>query len=250
MTYVEAPGLVLTPRAHQRIVDELIVRFGSVMNSVEHYNAPPVVPRATSERVGYPTSFPHLLGAVHASPQGGDVHPTDLVLTSAACHHLYPLMAGRDVTEPVVLSVLATCFRNEPSAEPGRLRSFRMYEFVHFGGAQDTERWRHTALDAADTLLRDLGLATSVKPANDPFFGRPGKILASSQRAKELKWEITARVADDLEQAVASVNYHEARFGEAFDFHTGDGPTAHSACLGFGLERLVLALEWARGAGL
>jgi hypothetical protein len=31
-------------------------------------------------------------------------------------------------------------------------------------------------------------------------------------------------------------------FGKTFDIQTSDGETAHSACIGFGLERVTLAL--------
>jgi hypothetical protein len=42
--------------------------------------------------------------------------------------------------------------------------------------------------------------------------------------------------------AVMSCNYHLEHFGEAFDIRTDDGAVAHTACVGFGLERMALAL--------
>jgi seryl-tRNA synthetase len=42
--------------------------------------------------------------------------------------------------------------------------------------------------------------------------------------------------------AVCSFNYHQDHFGHVFDIKTADGQTAHTACLGFGLERVVMAL--------
>jgi seryl-tRNA synthetase len=42
--------------------------------------------------------------------------------------------------------------------------------------------------------------------------------------------------------AVSSFNYHGEKFGSAFGIMTHDGQTAHTACLGFGLERVVMAL--------
>jgi hypothetical protein len=42
--------------------------------------------------------------------------------------------------------------------------------------------------------------------------------------------------------AVASLNDHEIHFGEAFDLRLPGGAVASSACVAFGLERLLLAV--------
>jgi seryl-tRNA synthetase len=42
--------------------------------------------------------------------------------------------------------------------------------------------------------------------------------------------------------AVCSFNFHQEHFGSTFEIRTPDGKTANTACLGFGLERIVMAL--------
>jgi seryl-tRNA synthetase len=42
--------------------------------------------------------------------------------------------------------------------------------------------------------------------------------------------------------ACMSFNYHLNHFGEAWNIETADGSPAFSGCVGFGLERLTLAL--------
>ncbi|HEY1334850.1 MAG TPA: hypothetical protein VGF31_11390, partial [Myxococcaceae bacterium] len=42
--------------------------------------------------------------------------------------------------------------------------------------------------------------------------------------------------------AVCSFNYHQDHFGRLFEISLPDGSIAHTACLGFGLERATLAL--------
>ena len=42
--------------------------------------------------------------------------------------------------------------------------------------------------------------------------------------------------------AIGSSNYHEDHFGDTFGLHLADGSAAHSACIGFGLDRITLAL--------
>ena len=45
--------------------------------------------------------------------------------------------------------------------------------------------------------------------------------------------------------ALVSCNYHEDHFGHAFEIRQADGAWAHTACVGFGLERIALALfKW------
>ena len=47
--------------------------------------------------------------------------------------------------------------------------------------------------------------------------------------------------------AVCSFNLHETHFGDAFGIRTPDGAAAHTACLGFGLERCAMALFQTHG---
>ena len=49
-------------------------------------------------------------------------------------------------------------------------------------------------------------------------------------------------ISEDDPTACCSFNYHQDKFGQAFDIRTADGNVAHTACLGFGLERVTMAL--------
>jgi seryl-tRNA synthetase len=91
--------------------------------------------------------------------------------------------------------------------------------------------------------LTSLGLPARADVAADPFFGRGGKMLAVSQKEQKLKFEVLIPVisAEDP-TAVCSFNFHQEHFGSTFGIRTSDGKVANSACLGFGLERLVMAL--------
>ena len=48
--------------------------------------------------------------------------------------------------------------------------------------------------------------------------------------------------SDEKPTAITSSNYHLDHFGVAFGINTADGEVAHTACVGFGLERTALAL--------
>ena len=61
----------------------------------------------------------------------------------------------------------------------------------------------------------------------------------------------TATVGDaDQPTAIASSNCHADHLGGAFHITLADGSVAHSACVGFGMERIVLALFAAHGTDL
>ena len=47
--------------------------------------------------------------------------------------------------------------------------------------------------------------------------------------------------------AVASFNYHQDHFASAYGLRLVGGTEAHTACLGFGLERITIALFRSHG---
>jgi seryl-tRNA synthetase len=255
-----APGVFLHPPSYERVVADLRAAVEAMAGPATEpaLTVPPVIARSVVERAGYVRSFPHLVGTVHSfgggrrewlplvrSADGGDWHReqavTDLVLLPAACHHVYQFLADSAVTVPRRFCVHATCFRQERSTEPGRLRSFLMSELVFAGPADASLQWRDHWVERSTGWLRRLGLDVEVEVADDPFFGPGDHLLRDTQREQRLKWELRVPVDDGVVQAVASCNYHLDHYGEAFGF-TVDGQPGHSACVGFGLDRLVLAL--------
>lgn len=231
---------------------------------------PPVNGRQMLERTDYVASFPQLLGTVDVFsgdskdhrrlladreaglPWDGHLHTSDYALVPAACHPLYAWLqqVNAGTVEATVFSLTGDCFRNEPSPDPMRLVSFRMLEFVVLGTPQKAVAHRDAMLELGTALLSDLGLNVSVESANDPFFGRAGVMLAKGQRTAELKFEITTQIYPGRDTAISSGNYHEDHFGAEFDLRTQDGNVAHSACFGFGLERIALALARTHGTDL
>lgn len=248
-----------------RSVETYISRAGHNQGVPKVYFSP-IVPIATLEKSGYVKSFPNLLGTIN-SFTGVDsdlgslgqrladgeewlelFSPTEVGLCSAACHPLYPLLVDAPVPDTgLQFEVQANCFRHEPSLEPARQQSFRQHEFVFVGAADAALAHRDYWLGRALELLGDLGLLVESVEANDPFFGRAGRLLAAGQVEKELKFEVVAPLSGATPNAIGSANYHEDHFGEAYGLHLQDGDIAHSACFGFGLERITLALFFQHG---
>ena len=229
---------------------------------------PPIVPRSQFESSGYLKSFPHLAGTVfgfkgtEAEAQEQSERATehedwsefqsmgDLVLTPAACYPVYPAIAARGPLPPGGVTIdagAAYVFRNEPSGDPARLQMFHQRELVRIGEPESVAEWRDAWRDRALRLLRSLQLDAEIEVATDPFFGRSGRMMAASQRQQTLKFEIQVPIGGPEPTAVASFNYHQRHFGETFEIELADGGVAHTSCLGFGLERITLALFRAHG---
>src|SRR3954452_6718338 len=224
---------------------------------------PPVLPRRQIEDLGYLENFPHLAGAIFAfegteaqaramaetagRPEDWSAHQcmTDLMLTPAVCYPVYAAVARRGTLPAGGVTIdpgASYAFRHEPSGDPARLQMFHMRELVRIAEPETVQSWRDTWRDRALQLLVDLGLDARFDVANDPFFGRSGRMMAASQRDQALKFEILVDITDPEPTAIASFNYHQDHFSGLYGIETADGGTAHTACLGFGQERIVLAL--------
>ena len=224
---------------------------------------PPVMSRRQLEKSGYLKSFPNLLGcvcALHGSEaairsaaeryeSGGDwttsLGASDLVLSPAACYPLYPLIASRGRIPPggLIFDVAADCFRREPSRSLDRLQSFRMREFVRIGRPEEIMAFREGWMARARALADELALPYSIDVANDPFFGRVGQIMAVSQIQQALKFELLIPYhAKARPTACMSFNYHREHFGQVWGLQDSRDEPAHTGCVAFGMDRLVVAL--------
>jgi seryl-tRNA synthetase len=232
---------------------------------------PPVMSRRQLEKSGYLKSFPHLLGCVsclHGSESdiravverfetGQDwtpaLSPADVVLSPAACYPVYPLVASRgDVPAGGLLfDVTCDCFRHEPSKHLDRLQSFRMREYVCIGTPQEIGDFRGRWMKRAQGIADQLGLSYRVEQANDPFFGRGGKLMAMNQIEQSLKFELLIPLRSaEQPTACMSFNYHRDHFGTTWGIRTAGKEVAHTGCVAFGIDRLAVALFWTHGLEL
>lgn len=232
-------------------------------DSAEEIRFPPGLNRAYFEKSGYMKSFPQLAGTIHSfcgceldhinlikcmdadEDWTKQQQITDIVLTPAACYPLYPTIAKRGPLplDGGLYDIQSYCFRHEPSKDPARQQLFRMREFVRMGREEDVSAFRQTWIERGTEMMQKLQLDVKIDVANDPFFGRAGKLLANNQRDQTLKFELLIPVtsAESL-TACMSFNYHQDAFGLKWDLKLPEDQVAHTACVGFGLERIALAL--------
>jgi seryl-tRNA synthetase len=242
--------------------DQLISRFGDG-DGAEVIRFPPGMNRELFEKSGYMKGFPQLAGTIHSFEGNDRDHAdlldkqargeewtalqkaTEIVLTPAACYPLYPVVARRGALPRGggLFDLNSYCFRHEPSQDPARMQMFRMREYVRIGTAAEVTEFRALWLERAEKLAVQLGVPSHLDVANDPFFGRAGKMMASSQRDQKLKFELLIPIENlDKPTACMSFNYHQDHFGSLWDIRTSSGEIAHTACVGFGMERVTLAL--------
>src|SRR5947209_6421351 len=242
--------------------DKLVTRTAAPERP-EQLLFPPLLPRRQLETTGYLASFPHLAGSVYSFD--GDERQaalqseraarhenwgefqvmTELTLMPAACYPVYPAVAARGRLSRGGVFIDAGgawVFRHEPSHDPARRQIFHQHELVRVGEPEAVLEWRDEWAQRGLDLLRSFGLAAELDVANDPFFGRRGRMLAANQQAERLKLELLVQIAGPEPTACASFNHHRDHFGGTYGIELADGGTAHTACLGFGHERIVLAL--------
>ncbi|AJD43829.1 amino acid--[acyl-carrier-protein] ligase [Rhizobium sp. SEMIA 4085] len=242
--------------------ERLIYGFGGA-DGAEAIRFPPGMNRALFEASGYMKSFPQLAGTVHSfcgsefdhtsllkcmevgEDWTKDQEATDIVLTPAACYPLYPTVAKRGPLPEsgALFDLQSYCFRHEPSKDPARQQLFRMREYVCMGTKGHVTDFRQSWMDRGLEMMKAVGLDVVIDVANDPFFGRAGKMLANNQRDQNLKFELLIPITSSANPtACMSFNYHQDAFGAKWGLNFADGSVAHTACVAFGLERIALAL--------
>lgn len=242
--------------------DELVTRT-AVDERAESMRFPPILPRWQFEKSGYLKSFPHLAGAIFGF-EGTEAQAleqyeranrhedwseyqsmTDVALVPAVCYPVYAAVAARGPVPAEGITIDpggSYVFRHEPSHDPARLQMFHMRELIRIGDPADVLAWRDRWAQRGLELLRCLGLEAAGDVASDPFFGRTGRMLAASQREQALKIEVLVEIAGPTPTAVASFNFHQDHFATMHGMTRSDGGEVNTGCLGFGHERVVLAL--------
>lgn len=264
------PGAIATGGLFTEVVDALDARVKRI--AVEQFGAtqyryPTLIRTSALVQGGYLRSFPQFVmsaSRLHpdldvyqqfvdeisgpgdpAVPIGRHSAHSGYCLPPTMCFHTYLQMSGQRIEDgPTVVTSRGKSFRFESrySRSVERLWDFTIREIVFLGAPAAVVTCRQDFLDAACALVSDLGLAGHVEAANDPFFAGaavPQRVLA--QRVRRLKYELRLPAEDGRTIAVASFNVHGATFGEPYRIALPSGEPAHTACVGFGLERLAFA---------
>ncbi len=243
----------------------------------EEHKFPALLPLPVLAASGYLASFPHHANFVCHLPEqaeaiedfrarlkakasaagaavdaccvtgGGSVDPEGTALAPTVCYHFFQRHAGLVLAPGQLLAATAqgSCFRFEGRAmrELHRLREFNMREIMVLGAPGAVQSWRTLLLEAQRRVLERCQLRATVRTASDPFFIDDYDKKRIFQLSFDLKYEVQAWLPNtDETLAIGSVNQHQDYFGVAFNIRLSTGQPAHSACLGFGLDRWCLAV--------
>lgn len=165
-------------------------------------------------------------------------------LSPSACFHLYEELRDAALMEPSVYSFRQNVFRNEGRLnwkELYRLRDYTVREVVFIGDESYVHTVREDLLQKVLSLLDRIGLDYAVKVASDPFIVPEMQKYKEIQRRSRIKYELRIPVGVSTEVSCASFNLHGSSFSSSFNFTVEGAEHTVSGCIGFGLERLVLA---------
>lgn len=254
-----------------RRLDDLCLEFAAEMHASPR-QFPSLIGGDAMDACRYIRSFPHSLCLVshlredldrieafarearwtddRLAVPSGSLDDVRVLLAPSVCFHAYAALANAQLAGPLTFTAAGRCFRYESGNLSGleRLWDFTMREVVFVGTADDVPARRDESIGRVVRLLERIGLQFTVETASDPFFIDGFGVQTTFQKLFDLKFEILAPLPyAGRSLAVGSLNYHQDFFGRAFDIRTADGAAAHTGCVGFGLERLALAVAAQHG---
>ncbi len=259
-------------QALARLLDRCFAELASSHFGATEVAYPILIPTSVLARCGYFRSFPQSVSVVSHLHEDfdtieafrqdnaeadelrvsrGDLFaPAKAALAPSVCYHCYhALERTRVPATGRIVTATGRCFRYESKNLTGldRLWDFTMREIIFIGAESWVADMRERAVAAVAALLNAWNLASAIESASDPFFATTLRHAASWQISQALKYEIRVPIEPTPPNrtrtlAVGSFNLHGSFFGRTFDIQLADGSPAFTGCVGFGIERLVLAI--------
>lgn len=221
---------------------------------VKKYNIPAMIDAEILTKCNYYESFPQHLSLIStvredkleqvSSNKGvtfNDVQIHNKILTPAACLHLYPMIEKLQPNNNLNVTTRARVYRYEGNRynEIGRLWDYTVREFVFVGSVEYVREMLEKMMEKTLEYAKRIAPASKLVSSSDIFFRcKRNEIKKKLQIANEKKFEVIIPI-DGEDVAVASFNYHGNHF--SMPFHFDQQGSIVSGCVGFGIERWVLA---------
>lgn len=167
-----------------------------------------------------------------------------VALSPSACFHVYPEYKNRTLIKPELISFTQNVFRNEGRfnfQEFGRLRDYHVREIVFIGDNEFVYSTRDEILKQSINFIKELNLNADVTNSSDCFVMPKMQKYKNIQLMESSKYEMHINYEEKKQLSVASFNYHGTSFTYPFNIEMVDCQETVTGCIGFGLERWVLA---------
>lgn len=166
------------------------------------------------------------------------------VLSPSACFHLYHDLRNQTLPGSGVYTMRQNVFRNEGRfnwSDLSRLRDYNVREIVFIGDHDYVSEVRTKIMEATTSLFKKLGMTFTIISTSDPFIMPEMQRYKNIQRKQKVKYELQLNNSESHKTACASFNLHGVAFSSKFKFHVEGSEVTESGCVGFGLERIVIA---------
>lgn len=185
---------------------------------------------------------------IQRSIQDGSIQSSlkqpDFALSPSACFHTYIEYENKELQKESVFTFRQNVFRNEGRfnfTEMGRLMDYHVREVVMIGSENFVTKVRKEFLEKVIEIMKNWGLSFSVSVAADPFVLPKFQKLKKIQKGEKSKYEIKLDCSSDHSTSVASFNLHGTAFTDPFNIRVNDNNETVTGCIGFGIERWVIA---------
>ncbi|MBN2441342.1 MAG: hypothetical protein JXJ04_08345 [Spirochaetales bacterium] len=165
-------------------------------------------------------------------------------LSPAACFHSYLEYENCTISEPLIITFNQSVFRHEGRfnwKDFARLKDYHVREIVFFGSPDYVDTVRRRIMEETKQILERLDLDGRICLTSDPFVVPAFQKYKRHQLAEECKYELQLSYSSENYIAVASFNVHGNAFTGPFNIKINDCQKSVTGCVGFGIERWILA---------
>lgn len=167
-------------------------------------------------------------------------------LSPSACFHTYIEYKNQELQGNTTITFTQSVFRNEGRfnfGEFGRLLDYHVKEIVFIGDCNYVNDMREKAIEKVIELLSAWGIQGIITTSSDPFVIPKMQKYKTIQLLEASKYELRLIYEKDHMLSVASFNYHGTAFTHPFNISVKgtDINETVTGCIGFGLERWVMA---------
>lgn len=172
------------------------------------------------------------------------VNIPQFALSPSACFHVYVEQENKVLDTNRIYTFTQNVFRNEGRLnynDLGRLRDYHVREVVFIGDENFVVEVRKNMMEKVTELVEKLNLFGEMDIASDPFVLPKMQKFKIMQLMDECKYELKLNCSEDKQLSAASFNLHGTAFTYPFNIGVKGVDKPVTGCVGFGLERWVIA---------